>query len=108
MIAEVLIHHLDTMRVLCGELGVIGARTARTLSDVRGETLADIFMETATGGSVTVAGTMAAPGYPPRLPDRLEIVGQTASPMLADNELQILCPSPRASATIRSRLSVEL
>ena len=96
MIAEVLIHHLDTMRYLCGELRVIGARTARTLPDVRGETLADIFMETATGASVTVTGTMAAPGYPPRPPDRLEIVGRTASAVLADNELQLLGPRDRS------------
>ena len=96
MIAEVLIHHLDTMRFLCGELRVIGARTARTLSDVRGETLADIFLETASGASVTVTGTMAAPGYPPRPPDRLEIVGLKASAMLADNELQLLAPSQRS------------
>src|SRR5215471_10517098 len=96
MIAEVLIHHLDTMRFLCGELRVIGARAARTLPDVRGETLADIFLETATGASVTVTGTMAAPGYPPRPPDRLEIVGRAASAMLADNELQLLGPRQRS------------
>lgn len=90
MIAEVLIHHLDTMRYLCGDLRVIGARTARTLPDVRGETFADIFLETASGASVTVTGTMAAPGYPPRSPDRLEIVGRKASAMLADNQLELL------------------
>jgi predicted dehydrogenase len=31
MIAEVLIHHLDVMRFLCGELTVVGARATRTL-----------------------------------------------------------------------------
>jgi predicted dehydrogenase len=96
MIAEVLIHHLDAMRFLCGELRVIGARAARTLLDVRGETLADIFLETASGASVTVTGTMAAPGYPSRTPDRLEIVGRKASAMLADNELQLLGPGQRS------------
>jgi predicted dehydrogenase len=96
MIAEVLIHHLDTMRFLCGPLRVIGARAARTLPDVRGETLADIFLETAAGASVTVTGTMAAPGYPPRPPDRLEIVGRKRSAMLADNELRLLGPDPRS------------
>jgi predicted dehydrogenase len=96
MIAEVLIHHLDTVRFLCGPLRVIGARAARTLPDVRGETLAAIFLETAAGAPVTVTGTMAAPGYPPRAPDRLEIVGRTASAMLADNELQLLGPRPQS------------
>src|SRR6267378_7258029 len=79
MIAEVLIHHLDAMRFLCGELTVVAARTARTEADVRGETLAAIFLETASGAPVEVIGTMAAPGYPPRTSDRLEIVGSKAS-----------------------------
>ena len=95
MIAEVLIHHLDTMRFLCGPLRVVGARASRTLADVTGETFAAIFLETAKGAPATVIGTMAAPGYPPRPPDRLELVGRRASVVLADNELRLLGPSPR-------------
>ena len=95
MIAEVLIHHLDTMRFLCGPLRVVGARASRTLADVTGETFAAIFLETAKGAPATVIGTMAAPGYPPRPPDRLELVGRRASAVLADNELRLLGPSPR-------------
>ena len=96
MIAEVLIHHLDVMRYLCGELKVVGARTARTLSDVRGETLAAIFLETATGAPVGVDGTMAAAGFPARPPDRLEIVGTIASVIFDDWELRLLGPSQRS------------
>jgi predicted dehydrogenase len=96
MIAEVLIHHLDTMRFLCGPLRVIGARASRTLADVTGETCATIFLETAKGAPATVIGTMAAPGYPPRPPDRLELVGRRASAVLTDNELRLLGPTPRA------------
>lgn len=95
MIAEVLIHHLDAMRYLCGPLRVVGARASRTLAEVAGETLAVIFLETAAGAPATVTGTMAAPGYPPRPPDRLELVGRRASAVLADNELRLLGPSPR-------------
>ena len=109
MIAEVLIHHLDTMRFLCGPLRVVGARAAHTLSDVRGETLAAIFLETANGAPVTVTGTMAAPGYPPRPPDRLEIVGRAASATLGDNELQLLGPtSAERALRPRPRLPGEL
>ena len=89
MIAEVLIHHLDVMRYLCGELTVVGARAARTLADVRGETVAAIFLQTATGAPVEVSGTMAAPGYPARPPDRLEIVGGRASAAFDDWELRL-------------------
>jgi predicted dehydrogenase len=95
MIAEVLIHHLDTMRFLCGPLRVVGARAGHTLGDVTGETSAAIFLETAGGAPATVIGTMAAPGYPSRSLDRLELVGRQASAVLADNELRLLGPAPR-------------
>jgi predicted dehydrogenase len=103
MIAEVLIHHLDVMRFLCGELTVIGARAARTVSDVRGETLAMIFLETASGAPIEVTGTMAAPGYPARSPDRLEIVGSKASAVFDDSGLQLLGASPRVQQYDRDR-----
>jgi predicted dehydrogenase len=95
MIAEVLIHHLDVMRFLCGELEVIAARAARTVHDVRGETIASIFLATRSGAPVEVTGTMAAPGYPPRPPDRLEIVGTKASAVFDDAGLRLLGPSTR-------------
>lgn len=92
MIAEVLIHHLDVMRFLCGELRVVGARAAHTLADVRGDTVAAIFLETVSGAPVEVVGTMAATGYPPRPSDRLEIIGRRASAGFADSELRLLGP----------------
>ena len=96
MIAEVLIHHLDVMRFLCGELRVVGARAAHTLADVRGDTVAAIFLETASGAPVEVTGTMAAAGYPARQPDRLEVVGSHASATFADSELRLLGSNPQS------------
>jgi D-apiose dehydrogenase len=95
MIAESLIHQLDVVRFLCGPLRVVGARASRTVPEVEGETLATIFLETATGAPVTVSGTMAAPGYPPRSSDRLELIGRRASAVFADYELALLGPEPR-------------
>src|SRR5262249_55929913 len=95
MIAEILIHHLDVMRYLCGELRVVAARGARTVPDVIGETVAAIFLETASGASIEVTGTVAAAGYPPRSPDRLEVVGSRASATFEDNELRLHGASPR-------------
>jgi predicted dehydrogenase len=95
LIAEGLIHQIDTVRYLCGPLRVVAARAARTVPDVVGETCADIFMETASGAPVTVTGNIAAPGYPPRTPDRLEIVGSRASAVFQDDELALLGPAPR-------------
>ena len=95
LIAEGLIHQIDTVRYLCGPLRVVAARAARTVADVAGESYADLFMETATGAPVTVTGNIAAPGYPARAPDRLEIVGARASALFDNDELTLLGPVPR-------------
>jgi len=96
MIAEVLIHHLDVMRYLCGELRVVAARGARTVSDVVGETVAAIFLETASGTPVEVTGSMVAGGYPARSPDLLEVVGSKASATFADSALHLHGAAPRS------------
>ena len=96
MIKEVLIHHLDVMRYLCGPLRVLAARTAHTLAEVKGETLATIMLRTERDAPVTVTGTMAAPGFPPRVGDRLEIVGTIASAIFDDGELRLIGPHPRS------------
>jgi predicted dehydrogenase len=99
MIAEVLIHHLDVMRFLCGPLRVVSARAAHTLPEiVRGETLAAMFLETAAGAPVVVSGTMAAPGLGPRTGDRLEIVGSKASAAFEGTILHLKGPHPRSEA----------
>ena len=95
MITEVMIHHLDTMRFLCGEMRVVGARTAHTLADVRGETSAAILLETASGAAIEVIGNYAAPGYPARACDRLEMVGGKASALFDDWTLQRLGAQPQ-------------
>ncbi len=103
MIAEVLIHHLDVMRYLCGELVVVGARAARTVPDVAGETVAAVFLQTVSGAPVEVTGTMAAPGYPPRPPDRLEVVGRKASATFESSELRLLGDQPRTQSYDRDQ-----
>jgi predicted dehydrogenase len=95
MIAEVLIHHLDVVRFLCGPLQVIAARTLHTIAEVAGETAATILLETDAGRPVVVTGTMAAPGFPQRTKDRLEIVGSKASVVLDAEELRVLGPASR-------------
>ena len=98
MIAEVLIHHLDVMRFLCGPLRVVSARAARTLPEVKGETLAAMFLETAAGAPVVVNGTMAAPGLGARTGDRLELVGSKASAAFEGGTLHLKGPRPRSEA----------
>jgi len=103
MIAEVLIHHLDVVRWLCGPLTVVAARTAHTVPEVEGESLATIFLQTAEGAPVIVSGTLAAPGFDPRTGDRLEIVGRQASALLSGVDLQLLGPTPRQERFVFER-----
>jgi predicted dehydrogenase len=103
MVAEVLIHHLDVVRWLCGPLSLVAARSAHTVPEVDGETLATIFLQTARGMPVIVGGTLAAPGLDPRTGDRFEIVGGRASAVLAGVELQLLGPAPRQERFVFER-----
>ncbi len=98
LIAESLIHQLDVMRWLAGPLRVVGARAARTIDEVKGETLATVFLESAAGAPMVVSGNMAAPGFPPRGQDRLELIGRKASAVLDGSELSLIGARPRAES----------
>lgn len=87
LIAEVLIHHIDVVRWLTGPLRVVGARAARTIDMVKGETMASILMETAGGKPVVVSGMMAAAGFAPRTFDRFELIGADGSAVLDKTSL---------------------
>jgi len=88
MIAEVMIHHIDTLRWLFGPLKLRYARTAHTVPEVAGETLASMLLETAAGVPIMLRGALDAAGYPERTLDRLEIVGTRASAMLDGTEIR--------------------
>jgi predicted dehydrogenase len=103
MIGEALIHHLDVLRVLCGPLRVVDARLAHSLPEIRGETLATILLETESGASVTLHGTLAAPGFPPVGGDRLELIGTRASATFENMELRLLGAQPRRETYDASR-----
>lgn len=98
LVMEALIHHLDTLRYLCGEMDVVVSRTAHTVEDIIGETQAAIFLETEAGVPIEVAASLAAPGFPAMPSDHLEIVGSRATAILNGTELQLLGPEPRTEA----------
>jgi predicted dehydrogenase len=89
MIADVLIHHLDIARWLLGPLQVTYGHMARTLPYVKGETLATILLECRRGMPVMVTGSMAAPGFPARTHDRVDLIGKQARVSLLDTELNL-------------------
>ena len=75
LIFEVLIHHLDVLRVLLGPLKVVAARTAKVNPALAGEDAAVVLLEGNNGLTVVLDGNTSAPGYPPLPMDRLEIMG---------------------------------
>lgn len=75
LVAEVLIHHLDTLRMLLGPMKVTAAVLSRTCQQMVGEDGAVIQLITAQGAAVSVFASFAAHGHPPTQVDRLEILG---------------------------------
>ena len=104
LVAEVLIHHLDTLRMLLGPMRVTAAGLSRTYSEMAGEDGAVIQLKTVSGGTVTIFASFAAHGYPAAQVDRLEILGQTGAIKL-DGPL-LMC-SGAWSAERRYDLAVE-
>jgi predicted dehydrogenase len=75
LVAEVLIHHLDTLRMLLGPLRVTAAGLSRSFSEMAGEDGATIQMRGDNGATVSILASFAAHGYPATQVDRLDILG---------------------------------
>ncbi len=79
LVAEVLIHHLDTLRMLLGPMSVKAAALSRTCPVMAGEDGAVIQLETQGGAGVSVFASFAVHGAPPSQADWLEIIGETGT-----------------------------
>jgi predicted dehydrogenase len=87
LVANVLVHHLDTLRMLLGPLRVTAAALSCSHADITGEDGAVIQMKAERGGAVSVFASFAAHGYPAAQIDRLEILGETRAIRLDGNTL---------------------
>jgi D-apiose dehydrogenase len=79
LVAEVLIHHLDTLRMMLGPLHVKAAGLSRTFEEMAGEDSAVIQLETRGGATIVVFASFAAHGFPATQVDRLDILGDKGS-----------------------------
>jgi predicted dehydrogenase len=89
LVAEVLIHHLDTLRMLLGPLQIRSAALSRTCTELAGEDGAVIHLQTADGAGVAVFASFAAHGAPAELIDRLTVIGERGTIRLDGGELSI-------------------
>ncbi len=90
LIAESLIHEIDVVRALFGELEVLACSTARTCDAIVGEDTATLLLRTAYGLPVTIDGVMTGAGHDVRAPDRFEIAGTRCSVLLEGAVLQLI------------------
>ncbi|ETF01564.1 oxidoreductase [Advenella kashmirensis W13003] len=90
LIAESLIHEIDVMRSLFGELSLIACCTARACPALKGEDSATLLLRSESGFPVTIDGVMTAAGHDTRAPDRLEIAGTRCSVILENAVLRLI------------------
>ena len=94
LVAEVLIHHLDTLRMLLGPLHVTAAQLSRSSEQLVGEDGAVIQLQASIGAGVTVFASFAAHGHPATQIDRLEILGDKGAIKLDGPQLVCSGASP--------------
>jgi len=94
LVAEVLIHHLDTLRMLLGPLQVTAAQLSRSSDLLAGEDGAVIQLRTDSGAGVAVFASFAAHGHPATQVDRLEILGDKGAIRLDGPSLKCSGTSP--------------
>ncbi len=79
LVFEVLIHHLDALRVLLGPLEVQHCMLDTVSTEIAGEDVALVMLRGRDGLGCLVDGHIGAPGHAPLPADRLEITGTTGT-----------------------------
>src|SRR5258705_5004438 len=94
LVAEGLIQHLDTLRMLLGPIQVTAAHLSRSSEHLVGEDGAVIQLRTGNGAGVAVFASFAAHGHPATQVDRLEILGDNGAIRLDGPSLTCSGASP--------------
>ena len=94
LVAEVLIHHLDTLRMLLGPLRVTAAELSRSSDQLVGEDGAVVQLKADNGAAVAVFASFAAHGHPAAQVDRLDILGDKGAIRLDGPRLTCAGASP--------------
>ncbi|MBB3593372.1 putative dehydrogenase [Rhizobium sp. BK529] len=88
LVMEIMIHHLDTLRYLLGEMEVIAARLERSNDDIIAEDVAAVVLRRLDDGVIiTVNANLAVHGAPPAPRDHLRIFGAQATLELEGSRL---------------------
>lgn len=104
LLKEVLIHHIDTLRFLLGELELVSSSLGRLSDAVIGEDHALLSMTAPMGVPVVLIGNLHAGGYPGNPLDRLEIFGTRGRILLDGARLSL---DAAASETVAVDLAAD-
>jgi predicted dehydrogenase len=89
LIAEILIHHLDTLRFLLGEIDVMTATLTQSSDQIAGEDGAVLSLRRRNDGlPIHVVASLAVHGEPPLPSDRLRILGSDGTIVLDGGRLR--------------------
>jgi predicted dehydrogenase len=88
LVSEILIHHIDTLRFLLGELQLVHASLGRSCPAMRGEDRATALFETAARAPVVLMANLGVHGEPAALVDRLVLVGERGTIRLSGELLR--------------------
>ena len=89
LVFEVLIHHIDVLRWLFGDLSVTSAALSRHCDAACGEDTASIVFASAGGLDITLEGSLVRPEAPPGICDHLTITGTHGTIRLLDTRLSL-------------------
>lgn len=92
LVMEILIHHIDTLRFLLGDLVLRHARLGHASPAMRGEDRAFLAFETSSGTPVSMLANLAVHGQPPGLVDRLTLIGTRGTVTLEGDSLRCFGP----------------
>lgn len=94
LVQEILIHQIDTLRMLLGPLEVVACTMNRLCDGLVGEDTAIIQMRGRDGLAVQIFATFAAHGHPAIAADRLEILGTDGAITLDGGDLSLVGAEP--------------
>lgn len=94
LVMEILIHHIDTLRFLLGDLTLHHARLGHLSPAMKGEDRAFLSFETAQHAPVSILSNLAVHGQPPGQSDRLTLIGTRGTAVLEGATLRCIGADP--------------
>ncbi|MDB5883504.1 MAG: oxidoreductase [Ramlibacter sp.] len=94
LVMEILIHHIDTLRFLLGDLTLHHARLGHLSPAMKGEDRAFLSFETARQAPVSILSNLAVHGRPPAPLDQLTVIGTRGTAILDGATLRFMGAEP--------------